>query len=54
VRGTKNESAGHQRMQARILSGLQNDWDWREPKSRSPFFRSLLGSKDGVYAENRD
>src|SRR5664280_1987759 len=39
----ENESAGHQRMQTKNLPESQNHGDWRESKSQSPFFRSLLG-----------
>lgn len=45
-------------MQPRPLPESQNHWDWREPKSRNPFFRSLLVSSElrrslGLDATNR-
>src|ERR1035437_1696716 len=42
ARRPENESAGHQRMQTKTLPESQNHGDWRESKSRRPFFRSLL------------
>jgi hypothetical protein len=37
-----NKPAGHQRMQLKPFPESQNHEDWRESKSRRPFFRSLL------------